>query len=451
MNKAEERAHSGGSHASQSEIDNLLAELGYQRPPEPKERPAAQAPLPASARAQKPASAAPKPAPRAEARSERVLPAAEVPKAASARAQKSASAAPKPAPRAETRSERVAPAAEASKPRAADAPEAQVEIEVPLPREPRRTHGIKRAARKSRRKTQDTRRAAEPVFGMEDSDDNSPLLDIPLEVQRKTPRVPRVVPESRFVKLLRGALEENVDEMAVLTALPAPDGPTLTRGQRTKKRLYFCMGVLFFVAAIWGLFSLGSLAVGKMRSFASNESQTEALEEYLAPLVLMDITPFSSVDALDDEQIITAAIWDFIMYGDFAKYEQTLGVVTVPAVDVDVFAAKLFGSGLTINHQTVGAGDLRFYYSEDIKSYNIPTAPAFYSYMPRIERLEKDGATYTLDVAYALETPQWQQAAGGLESEKTARYVVEETEDGYCVRAVERIAGDASSDAQTNE
>lgn len=269
-----------------------------------------------------------------------------------------------------------------------------------------------------------------------------PVLDIPL-VERKPAKAPRPKYESKLVARLQDALEEDVDEIEMLTALPAlTDGKemTLTKKQRNHRRLYFCVGVFFFLLAAVGLISIAGRSWQGVSAFTKNTSQKDEFADFIAPLVVMDIPDFTDSAELDSDQMVTAAIWRFIMQGDFSRYQQTLGVVTVPALDIDTYAAQLFGSDLTLSHKTLGQGNLRFYFSEDTNSYNIPTTPAFFSYQPVVETLQKSGDLYTLTVAYQQETPSWQADQTMAPIAKRVTYVVEETKDQKRIVSVQTLA-----------
>ena len=55
------------------------------------------------------------------------------------------------------------------------------------------------------------------------------------------------------------------------------------------------------------------------------------------------------------------------MYGDLDKYENNFDVITVPAIDIERHATKLFGDKLTFNHKTFTTSSINFYYDEDMR------------------------------------------------------------------------------------
>ena len=129
--------------------------------------------------------------------------------------------------------------------------------------------------------------------------------------------------------------------------------------------------------------------------------------------------------------MITAALWDIILYEDKSKYETEFDMIVVPVVDVEQHCAKLFGTGLSVEHQSVLGADIQFYYDETIKSYRIPSNPKFFTYSPYIEEITRVGERYTLLVGYVSPTPAWLTLDENDEpvSDKYMEYIVSKRGD----------------------
>ena len=147
----------------------------------------------------------------------------------------------------------------------------------------------------------------------------------------------------------------------------------------------------------------------------------------------MDIDAFSSPSELSSEQIINASVWSFVISDDIEKYEHTLDMVSVPAVDIEKYATDLFGSDIPqIEHKTVGSGDVKFYYNADSKSYNIPVNPV----------ISKNGDIHTVEVKYIQETPSWMAEKTKYTEvyAKVTKFKLRKTENGYNINSVEVIS-----------
>ena len=297
------------------------------------------------------------------------------------------------------------------------------------------------------RKKQEPAPKPKPIQVIQEPED-PPLLDIPISppqplVKEPAPRKLRTKrQEPALLKKLQSALDENVEEIELLTKLPVADGVSVSEARKRRRRqiLYFLIGVFFLFAAILGCIQIGKSIHQRFAGFANNDAQKRDFAEYLEPVAVMDIADFSSVSDLDPDQILSAAIWDFIIHGDMDKYERTMDIVTVPAIDIETYAARLFGEGLTFTHHSIGAGELRFYYNSDNKSYNIPAAPAYFSYTPVVEQISKDDDLYTLKVAYKEEVPSWQKDENAAVTAKEMDFVVRELSEGYAICSAKNIS-----------
>jgi hypothetical protein len=146
-----------------------------------------------------------------------------------------------------------------------------------------------------------------------------------------------------------------------------------------------------------------------------------------------------------NETIISAAIWDIILYDDKSVYTREFDNITVPEVTVERHANKLFGDGLTITHQSIIGTDLQFYYDETQKSYIIPESPRYFTYSPYIESITKVGERYTLLVGYLSPTPSWYTVADDVPMpEKYAEYVVSKRGGNMQLVAISQV--DSGSD-----
>lgn len=240
-------------------------------------------------------------------------------------------------------------------------------------------------------------------------------------------------------KMFDDALDERSDELAELTmAEPEPEMPNL--GEGGKRKGYLILGVLVIILAIVGLISTVSFTVDKFKAFADNTQQKTEFARFIYPVVICDPAPFGQSVKLRSDTVITAAIWDIILYEDKSKYESDFDMIIVPELDVEQHAAKLFGTGLSIKHQSILGADIQFYYNEDIKSYRIPANPKYFTYSPYIEDITRVGESYTITVGYVSPTPAWLTLTGDEtpKPEKYVNYIVQKRGDEYTLLGIQQ-------------
>lgn len=217
------------------------------------------------------------------------------------------------------------------------------------------------------------------------------------------------------------------------------DVPVKTKG-RFKRNFFAFIGVIMCILSVVGLVFSVRYGVRYFRSFTAGEDQKDSFSEVVYPAVIMDIESFAAPGELSSDQIISAALWSLVMSEeDMAKYSATFDIISVPAIDVEAYAAKLFGNNLPeIQHATVGSGELKFYYNEDTKSYNVPVNPITFTYHPKISSVSKTDDEYTIVVDYVKELPSWMENRknGGEQISKTAEYKLHENNGSYTISSM---------------
>lgn len=240
-------------------------------------------------------------------------------------------------------------------------------------------------------------------------------------------------------KMFDNALDEQSEELAELTmAEPEPEMPDLGKGG--KRKGYLILGALMMILAVIGLISTVSFTVDKVKAFADNTQQKTEFARFIYPVVICDPAPFGQSVKLRSDTVITAAIWDIILYEDKSKYDSDFDMIIVPELDVEQHAAKLFGTGLSIKHQSILGADVQFYYNEDIKSYRIPANPKYFTYSPYIEDITRVGESYTITVGYVSPTPAWLTLTGDEtpKPEKYVNYIVQKRGDEYTLLGIQQ-------------
>lgn len=241
-------------------------------------------------------------------------------------------------------------------------------------------------------------------------------------------------------KIFDEALDESHEEMAELTEAQAvPDMP-LSNPEGLRRKLFYILGIIITILAIVGLFSTVSFAVEKIKNFADNTQQKNEFAKFIYPIVICDPAPFDNTVKLRNDTMITAAIWDIILYEDKTKYEADFDMIIIPEVDVEQHAVSLFGTGLSFEHQPINGADIQFYYDESISSYRVPSNPRYFTYSPYIEEIVRDGEKYTLTVGYVSPTPSWLTLTSDEEPEpeKYVEYVVSKHGDEMSLVAIQQ-------------
>ena len=235
------------------------------------------------------------------------------------------------------------------------------------------------------------------------------------------------------------ALDENREELSELTEAPVEPEMPVSNPEGFRRKLYMLFGMIVTVLAIVGLVATINFAVDKVKAFADNTQQKNEFAKFVYPIVICDPAPFNQTIKLRSDTMITAALWDIILYEDKSKYETEFDMIVVPEVDVEQHCTNLFGTGLSVEHQSVLGADIQFYYDETIKSYRVPANPKFFTYSPYVEEITRVGERYTLLVGYVSPTPAWLTLDENEEpvSDKYMEYVVSKRGDEMTLVAIQ--------------
>ncbi|MDD6237080.1 MAG: hypothetical protein PUB00_06840 [Clostridiales bacterium] len=216
------------------------------------------------------------------------------------------------------------------------------------------------------------------------------------------------------------------------------------------------------VVLIFAIIGVVATAIGITKvttDIIENKSQKEMFKRTVFPLVILDPPAFDSIDKLDSRTILSAGIWDFIMFEDKSKYvKDDLGNMTVPDVDIEAHITKVFGKSAVIEHQELTDSEMQILYDPEGKVYMIPSAASMMSYVPRVDKVSRKGDEYTVTVGYVPSGPVWEGDINGQkyepEADKFLNYILKKSgKDNYIIIAVKEIPLDDSSshDAESED
>ncbi|MBE6788927.1 MAG: hypothetical protein E7539_04600 [Ruminococcaceae bacterium] len=209
--------------------------------------------------------------------------------------------------------------------------------------------------------------------------------------------------------------------------------------EAVKKRNTIIMGGSVLAFALVGVVTVISLIVGFVASIFDDTEQKLKFEQFISPVVMVDPVAFSEISKADEHVLLMSSMWNLITnIGDSESYPQDeFGMMLIPSSDLDVSAASLFGSDVSLSHQTFGNTSINFEFDEESSSYVVPPMGYTMQYQPRVDKISHRGKKYTLTVAYISSTTNIGASSEDAEPDKTMFYVLEKTgKDKYVITAV---------------
>lgn len=234
----------------------------------------------------------------------------------------------------------------------------------------------------------------------------------------------------RVINQLFGSLEQESepDIEGDIAELGGSDEAEQTEPEsRKKSRFFFCFAVAVIILAIIGLISTVRFVSGVTANLLDNTSLKNEFAAFIFPVVVNDIAPFEESDEIPDSSKISCAIWKILLSGDTSEFERDGGMgLSIPEYNVSAACRELFGSSVSLVHQTVGTAEVRFTYNEETHTYLADKNIRYLTYSPEIISMTEDGDVYTVIVGYLPPTVAAVAGISGLQAqpEKYMEYTI---------------------------
>lgn len=217
--------------------------------------------------------------------------------------------------------------------------------------------------------------------------------------------------------------------------------------KKRKHKYVATIGMVLIALAVIGSIALCSVLVNFGARILDNTSQKEAFEWKVYPVLMLDPATFDDPAQLDEVFVLKTALWSTLLENR-TKYDYNeQGMLIVPASDLDVAAKSLYGSAVTLNHQTFFEGyEFNYLYDEETGTYLVPVMGQTAAYVPEVVDINKDGNVYTLIVGYVAPTTLWNVSEDGESESVPDKYLYYDLEKidrkNYVIKAVRSIPAD---------
>ena len=166
-------------------------------------------------------------------------------------------------------------------------------------------------------------------------------------------------------------------------------------------KFYLVFAVFIIIMSVIGVISTVQFGVNTVNEIVNQTALKNEIALFLYPVVTVDPPEFSDTDKIPASVVIESALWRIILMGDNSNYDKLYNTyMYVPAVDVEFAARTLYGSSVSIQHQTVGSTSTAFTYVENSNSYLVPISPRYTAYSPVVTNISSVGELYTVTVDY---------------------------------------------------
>jgi len=208
--------------------------------------------------------------------------------------------------------------------------------------------------------------------------------------------------------------------------------------KRKRRRYAAPVGGIFVVLALIGAITVVVASIQLTLRVLDNSSEKEEIQNIIRPVVMFNPAPFERVTDIEAIPMLQYCMWATLI----EKYETyTYGEnaeLLVPASDLDVAGARLFGDEVKLQHQAFGDYENRYYYDAKDSVYNVPNLTTQMTvYRPQVEEIVKEDELYRVLVGYMAPNSAWN--AGDQAPEKYMYYIMNKVGNTYQIVAVRDV------------
>ncbi|MBQ2691024.1 MAG: hypothetical protein IJF53_02595 [Clostridia bacterium] len=216
---------------------------------------------------------------------------------------------------------------------------------------------------------------------------------------------------------------------------------------KNRRKIASKLGLICYILMLIGLIAVVYFTVNSVRKMFDRDDGREQYEEFISPVVMMDPIPFEDVNEADKTFVLESSVWSALSGPNRANYRyDDMGLLLLPASDVDVASVRLFGPDVDIEHASFEDMDGTYLYDPEIAAYRIPVISKL-AYSPAVTEINKEGENLLLTVGYVAPGNMWTTVVldeeGDPEPEKYMIYEMHKNGENYFIKAVRDIDPDA--------
>ena len=250
-----------------------------------------------------------------------------------------------------------------------------------------------------------------------------------IDVQENIIDTENFLPEENSVKITYRAEETEVENKA-------DEDVRIRKNIKSGHRRRVIIGAVMCVLMLIGMGTIIAGGVGVAVKIFDKTAEKEEYNALLATLVVADPLPFESPDQADMELLLSSSIWAAIMNEDMEKYEKDdYGQTYLPAVDVDRYFAKVFGTQFALEHDDFSDQEVEFEYDEDKQAYIVPVTSLPTGFTPQVEKIKTGSGEKIVTVGYLSPATNWNDVSDGSVS-KYVDYIFQKQGKEYYLVAI---------------
>jgi len=205
---------------------------------------------------------------------------------------------------------------------------------------------------------------------------------------------------------------------------------------RKKQKRRVIIGAVMCALMLVGVASIVMGGVKVAAKLLDNTAEKEKYNALLATLVVADPLPFEAPDQADQTLLLSSSVWAAVMNEDMEQYEKDdFGQTYLPAVEVDRYFTRVFGTQYTLTHQSFSEQEIEFTYDEEKQAYIVPITSFPTGFTPKVEKIKTGGGEKIVTVGYISPASNWNDDTSGAVS-KYVDYIFQKQGSEYYLVAI---------------
>lgn len=176
--------------------------------------------------------------------------------------------------------------------------------------------------------------------------------------------------------------------------------------RRQRRRRRQLLGCIVVVLVLFGVIHLIQMITGFYQKMTDPTDQMLAHQNMLRSVVMYDPVPFDGLENAPEHLVQESAVWGVVYemlddgrWEQLEKSEDDRSIL--PAVDVNAFVSRLYGSNVSVSHSTfVDDFGIEYVYDEARQGYLIPVTSFENNYTPTVVSMELKGGRRYVTVGY---------------------------------------------------
>ena len=165
------------------------------------------------------------------------------------------------------------------------------------------------------------------------------------------------------------------------------------QARAARRRSRQMIGVALSVLIVVGALSIVNMGVDLVRGLMDDSELKDEYARRIETMVWFDVLPFSDPAQADQNSLKQTVLWSIFYDQQTTLERDEIGSVLIPAIEVDIYAANLFGPSFRFGeHESFyePSQAMEYTYSPEAQAYTIMVTSPTILFQPKVVEIERE-------------------------------------------------------------